>query len=78
MTTVKLELQHWEAKLLIEACRELERQWTGIVYTTQDEDQQADYGNDLAELKIVRDHVVKASSEAFGAEIATFSRESLP
>lgn len=74
---MKLELQHWEARLLIEACRELERQWTGIVYTTQDEDQQADYGNDLAELKIVRDHVIKDASEVFGTDIATFSREPL-
>ena len=71
MTTLKLELHHWQARLLIEACRELERRWTGIVYTTQDENEQADYGNDLAELKIVRDELIKDASEVFGPGIAS-------
>lgn len=78
MTLMTLELHHWQAKLLIEACQELERRWTGIVYTTKDENEQADYGNDLADLKIVQSELAKSATEAFGDHIMVLSREPIP
>lgn len=73
---MKLDLLHWETRLLIQACQELELRWTGIIYTTKDEDLQAECSSDLGDLKIVKDALIKRAIEEFGPAIIGGPNES--
>ena len=75
MIKARLDMIHWEARLLIEACRVLEERWTKIADTTEDEDEQADYLNDLGQLELVKEHLEEVATEAFGPGIKKFSRD---
>lgn len=70
-----LDLNSWEAKLLLEAVRTLDAQWNAIIDNTEDEDIQSDYGNDLAQLQLMYQRVEAEACEAFGPWVKTFSRE---
>ena len=69
MTSMTFDIISWEARLLLEACRVLEQQWAHVAKTTEDEDEQADYSNDLCQLDIVKERLEKAALEAFGPGI---------
>ncbi len=75
MTTAKLEINSWQARFLIEACRALEEQWTKIVDTTEDEDEQAGYLNDLGQLELVKEHLEEVAAQVFGPGVKKFSRD---
>ena len=74
---LQIRLTAWDAQLMIEALKELETKWQHIHETSSDEDEQADYGNDLAVLMITKDRLIKAATEVFGASIASFDRTPL-
>jgi len=49
--------------------------WHHINQTTTDEDEQADYGNDVIFLDSRRERIERLAVEAFGPKIKNFSRE---
>jgi hypothetical protein len=77
MKKLKVELSEWEAKLLLEAVAELETKWSTICDTSDDPDEVADYGNDLIELRMVKESVTAQAVEAFGPAVTNFDRTSL-
>ena len=78
MTTINFELNSWEARFLLEACRALHEQWLTVSRTTTDEDEQADYSNDLGQLEIVQKRLEETACKAFGPGIKEFSRVPIP
>lgn len=78
MTTMNLELNSWEARFLLEACRVLHERWLEAAKNTTDEDQQADYSNDLGQLEIVQKRLEDAACKTFGPSVKEFSRAPIP
>jgi hypothetical protein len=74
MKTVKLDLTASQAKTILEAISETEKQWNDICEKSDDEDVISGYGNDLVLLRIVKDEITLKAIEAFGTEIVNFSR----
>ena len=70
-------LSEWDARLIIEALKELEAKWQHINETSHDEDEQAEYGNDLAALFETKSHFTQAATQVFGESVATFDRTSI-
>lgn len=69
-----LDLVSWEAKLVLEALRTLEAKWDAIIDSTEDEDVQSDYGNDLALLQLFIKRIEPEMSAEFGSSVKDFSR----
>jgi hypothetical protein len=44
---LKLEIDSYDARFILEALKDLSDKWHRINQTTTDEDEQADYGNDV-------------------------------
>ena len=74
MTTLKLDLTEWDTRLVIEALKELETKWETISRTSLDEDEQAEYGNDLMILTDSKEKITKAATLVFGKSIAAYDR----
>lgn len=77
MSKVTVELLEWEARLVLVAISELEEKWRTICNTTTDEDVQADYGNDLVELRMAKESIQEKAVAEFGDQILTFDRTPL-
>lgn len=77
MKQLELPLIASEAKLLLEALAELEGKWLQICESSEDEDEIADYGNDLIELRLLRDKLKATAVPAFGPGVENFDRTSL-
>lgn len=75
--TMDFELNDWEARSLLEACRALQSQWLAAAHAAQNEDEQADYSNDLGELELVQQRLEQQACVAFGPQINSFSRETI-
>jgi hypothetical protein len=75
MTTIDFEMNSWEARFLLEACRTLHGQWLTAAHAAADEDDQADYSNDLGQLEIVQRRLEQEACKAFGPQVKEFSRE---
>jgi hypothetical protein len=75
--TLDFELNDWEARFLLEACRTLHAQWLKAAHATLDEDEQADYSNDLGQLEIVQRRLEQESCKIFGPQVKEFSREAI-
>ncbi len=73
--TLKLELDSYDARFILEALKELSDKWRHINQTTSNEDEQADYGNDVMFLDSRRERIERLAVEAFGEQIKDFSRE---
>jgi hypothetical protein len=76
-----LDLNSWEARLVLEALATLDQKWTAIIEDAAnkgDEDTAADYGNDALQLNIVRERIEAAAVAEFGPTIKDFSREPIP
>ncbi len=69
-----LELNSWEARLLLEAMRALDAKWSAVIDSSDDEDIQSEYGNDLAQLQLVHERIEVAACEEFGPTVSVFSR----
>jgi hypothetical protein len=72
---LKLELDSYDTRFILEALKEMSDKWHHINQTTTDEDEQADYGNDVMFLDSRRERIERIAVEAFGPEIKNFSRE---
>ena len=72
-----LDLNSWETKFVLEAMRTLDARWNAIIDGTDDEDIQSEYGNDLAQLQLVRQRIEAAACGEFGPRVKEFSRESV-
>ncbi len=70
-----LDLNRWEAKIVLEALHTLDTQWNAAIDATDDEDVQAEYGNDLAQLQLVHERIAAAACAEFGPGVREFSRE---
>ena len=77
MKQLELPLVASEAKLLLEALAELEAKWLQICESSEDDDEVADYGNDLIELRLLRDKLSEAAVPVFGPGDEDFDRSSL-
>lgn len=78
MRTFDFELNDWEARFLLEACRTLQAEWFKAAHATADEDEQADYSNDLGQLEIVERRLEQEACKAFGPQVKAFSRDPVP
>ena len=74
---MKLDLCESEVKILLEALTELEQKMSNICETSDDEDEVADYGNDLIELRLLLDPIKGKAAEMYGENILNFSRDLL-
>jgi hypothetical protein len=74
---MKLDLDSADTKLVLEALQALDERWEHICQTSSDEDEVADYGNDLISLRLLSTAVRKAALEAFGKGVLNFDRTSL-
>jgi hypothetical protein len=72
---LKLELDSYDARFILEALQHLSDKWHDINQSTTDEDEQADYGNDVMFLDSRRERIERLAVEAFGPQIKNFSRE---
>ena len=69
-----VEFDKTDCRFILESLRNTEAQWLHINQTTTDEDEQADYGNDLIMLRMIRKGFETAALEAFGPSVSIFSR----
>lgn len=76
MKTMNFDVNSWEARLLLEACRVLHARWLTAARITADEGEQADYSNDLGQLEIVHKRLEEAASKTFG--VTEYSRTPIP
>jgi len=77
MSTFTLKLAESELKIILEGLVELESKMTNICETSDDEDEIADYGNDLIEVRLLLKPFKEKAIKQFGNNILNFSRESL-
>lgn len=77
MKTLNLELTRWQAQRILEALTELDQTWAHICQTSNDEDEVADYGNDLIELRMTLELVKTKAVDVFGPGVANFDRTPL-
>jgi len=71
------DFDHWRAQYILEALKTLEDKWVDIIKSTDDEDIQSEYSNDLMQLHILQEGFERRAVEAFGPGVANFSREPL-
>lgn len=74
---MKLDLIESEAKIILEAMTELENKYNNICSISDDEDEIAQYGNDLIELRLLLNVIKEKATEAYGPSILNFSRDLL-
>ena len=74
---LQLSFTEWEARFLIEALKVLETKWEEHIDASADEDEQADYGNDLVFLSEMKDRVIDAATSVYGEKVARISRKLL-
>ena len=74
---LQILLNEWDARLIIEALKEMEARWQVINEHSTDEDEQAEYGNDLVILGETKDKVIEAAAGVFGEQIAFRNRTAL-
>ena len=72
-----LDLNFSDAKLVLEALQSLEEKWARICETSSDEDEVADYGNDLVELRLLQASARETAILAFGKNVTNFDRTAL-
>ncbi len=75
---MKIELQEWQARYILEALRVCEAQWRETTETCNDEDQAADLGNDMMRLTAAHDYLERVAVEAFGPGVNTFAHHEIP
>jgi hypothetical protein len=66
---LKLELDIYDARFVLEALQDLSEKWRQINQTTVDEDEQGDYINNVMFLDSRRERNERLAVEAFGPQI---------
>lgn len=74
--TLTITLYERDARFILEALEALEAKWLEVNRTTQDEDEQAEYGMDAAVLEMTRERFEEAAKKVFGEGIRNFLHES--
>lgn len=77
MKTLELKLVESEVKILLEALIEQEKRYMQICDSSDDEDEIADIGNDLIELRLLLNPLRDDALKEFGDQVLNFSRELL-
>lgn len=77
MKKLVLSLVESEAKILLESLIERENKMEEICDTSDDEDEIADIGNDLIELRLLLKVIRESSVSQFGSSVLEFSRDSI-
>lgn len=77
MKSLELELIESEVKILLEALIEQEKRYMNICDSSDDEDEIADVGNDLIELRLLLNPLRDSALNKFGDQVLNFSRELL-
>lgn len=77
MSRITLDLAETELKIILEGIAELEQKMATICETSNDEDEIADYGNDLIEVRLLLKSLKEKAVEKYGEQIMNFSRDSL-
>lgn len=77
MRKLKLELAESELKFVLEGLIELEEKMINTCDSSDNEDEVADIGNDLIELRLLLNPLKKEAVEQFGSGILNFSHEEL-
>jgi hypothetical protein len=77
MRKFELSLTESEVKLLLEALTETESRMAHICETSKDEDEVAEIGNDLTELRLLLNPLREKAVQQYGESILQFSRELL-
>jgi len=77
MSAFKLELVESELKIVLESLTEMESRMATVCATSDDEDEIADIGNDLIELRLLLKSLKEKAVDQYGDNIVNFSRESL-
>ena len=77
MSRFTLDLVESELKIVLEGLIELEQKIAQICETSEDEDEVADYGNDLIEVRLLLKPLKEKAVARYGEQILNFSRESL-
>ena len=77
MNTLNLELVESEAKIILDALSEMELKMAELCENSSDEDQVAEIGNDLIELRLLLNPMKEKATMIFGQGVLNFSRELL-
>lgn len=77
MSATQLELVESELKIILEALAELESKMANICDNSDDEDEIADVGNDLIEVRLIFKSIKEKAIKKYGEGIVNFSREPL-
>ena len=77
MSGFQLDLVESELKIVLEALTEMEKRMANICETSNDEDEVADIGNDLIEIRLLLKPLKERAIEQYGENIVNFSRELL-
>ncbi|WP_444898367.1 hypothetical protein ACJJIX_16595 [Microbulbifer sp. VAAC004] len=77
MNEFQLNLVESELKIILEALIEMEKKMSNICETSDNEDEIADVGNDLIEVRLLLKPLKEKAVEKYGKNIVNFSRELL-
>ncbi len=77
MSSFELSLAESELKIVLEALTELEKKMATICDNSTDEDEIADIGNDLIEVRLLLKPLKEKAIIQYGENIVNFSRELL-
>lgn len=74
MKVLQIPLFESDAKLILEALSNLEKQWADICASSKDEDEVTEYSNDLIELRLLIQSTEEKAVYAFGENALNFDR----
>ena len=77
MKSVQLNLLESDTKFVLEALLTLEEKWASICSSSSDEDEIAEYGNDLVALRLFIEETKKIAVNSFGKSVLNFDRTSV-
>jgi hypothetical protein len=77
MKSFNLDIVESEVTILLEALTEMERRMENVCATSEDEDEIADVGNDLIEVRLLLKSLQEKAIKQYGNNIVNFSREPL-
>jgi hypothetical protein len=75
MSRFQLNLAESELKIILESLVEMESTMANVCETSQDEDEIAEVGNDLIEVRLLLNSMREKSVSLYGNNIMNFSRE---
>jgi hypothetical protein len=77
MKSFNLDIVESEVTILLEALTKMEHRMENVCATSEDEDEIADVGNDLIEVRLLLKSLQEKAIKQYGNNIVNFSREPL-